>query len=286
MSSPTRTLPLQIIRASEQDAPRIADIHMSAFATNAMLLAQFPTPAVRAGLWTSLVKKAVAEIRDERWEVLLVAMGMEREREGEGEVEDGGVKGLGKREGEGERERGRGEIVAFAKWFCPRSRSKAIPRAIGIENGVDGTGEGEGYVKNEGEDEEQEYEEAPWVWPEGTDMEILEEWTRRVDAAGEVVMGRRPCYRLSFIATHPSHERLGAATALITWGLERSKRERIPVVLESTWNAVALYERLGFRAERVISMVLGGAGGGGGGVEGEGEGKVYEEICFVFWPDR
>ena len=169
---------------------------MSAFATNAMLLAQFPTPAVRAGLWTSLVKKAVAEIRDERWEVLLVAMGMEREREGEGEVEDGGVKGLGKREGEGERERGRGEIVAFAKWFCPRSRSKAIPRAIGIENGVDGTGEGEGYVKNEGEDEEQEYEEAPWVWPEGTDMEILEEWTRRVDAAGEVVMGRRPCYRM------------------------------------------------------------------------------------------
>ena len=49
---------------------------------------------------------------------------------------------------------------------------------------------------------------------------------------------------------------------------------------------MALYERLGFRAERVISMVLGGAGGGGGGVEGEGEGKVYEEICFVFWPDR
>lgn len=57
--------------ATEADAPRIADIHMAAFHTNGMLLAQFPTPAVRKGLWTSLVDKVVKEIRDPQWEVLV-----------------------------------------------------------------------------------------------------------------------------------------------------------------------------------------------------------------------
>ena len=65
-------MPLKLIQASESDSLRIADIHMSAFGTNKMLLAQFPTSAVRAGLWTSLVEKTLAEIRDPKWEVLLV----------------------------------------------------------------------------------------------------------------------------------------------------------------------------------------------------------------------
>jgi hypothetical protein len=43
MSSPQLTL----IEASEDDATRIADAHMAAFGTNLMLLAQFPTPAIR-----------------------------------------------------------------------------------------------------------------------------------------------------------------------------------------------------------------------------------------------
>ena len=65
-------MPLKIVRASEPDAPLIADIHMSAFGTNPMLQAQFPTPAARDGLRTSLVDKALAEMRDPKWEVLLV----------------------------------------------------------------------------------------------------------------------------------------------------------------------------------------------------------------------
>lgn len=63
---------LTLLPAKESDAPRIADIHMAAFGTNAMLLAQFPTLAVRDGLWTSLVEKVVAEIRDPKWAILVV----------------------------------------------------------------------------------------------------------------------------------------------------------------------------------------------------------------------
>jgi hypothetical protein len=65
-------MPLKLIQASESDSPRIADIYMSAFGTNKMLLAQFPTPAARAGLWTSVVEKTLAEMRDPKWDVLLV----------------------------------------------------------------------------------------------------------------------------------------------------------------------------------------------------------------------
>jgi hypothetical protein len=122
-----------IAKAQESDAARIADIHMSAFANNAMLLAQFPTPAVRQGLWTSLVRKAVAEIRDPQWELLVIKNQQD-------------------------------EIISFAKWCLP------VP-------------------------ESEHYEEPPWEWPDGTNVAVLDEWTKRVEAASEKVLGRTPCYR-------------------------------------------------------------------------------------------
>jgi hypothetical protein len=128
-------MPLKLIQASESDSPRIADIHMSAFGTNKMLLAQFPTPAARAGLWTSVVEKTLAEIRDPKWDVLLV------------------------------KDEQSGKIIGFAKWRRPIW-------------------------------DEEEYVEEPWVWPEGTAMGILDEWTERVEAAGGKVLGTRPCYRM------------------------------------------------------------------------------------------
>ncbi|KAI0204935.1 hypothetical protein F4808DRAFT_315485 [Astrocystis sublimbata] len=54
------------------DAGRIAEIHMAAFASNAMLLAQFPTPEVREGLQESIRLKALADIEDSRITVLVV----------------------------------------------------------------------------------------------------------------------------------------------------------------------------------------------------------------------
>ena len=80
------------------------------------------------------------------------------------------------------------------------------------------------------------------------------------------------------MATKPSHERRGAASLLINWGLQRSNKERVPIVLESTLNAAALYERLGFQAAENISLVMNQTCEGG-------ETLCYEEICFIFWPD-
>ncbi|GFG20805.1 GNAT family N-acetyltransferase [Aspergillus udagawae] len=201
--------------AREADAPRIADIHMAAFHTNGMLLAQFPTPAVRKGLWTSLVNKAIKEIRDPQWEVLVVR-------------EDHGL------------------VVSFAKWCLPVSESTL-------------------------------YEEEPWLWPEGTNMAILTAWTEKVEQAADEIMGRTPCYRLSFIATDPSYARRGAGSLLVNWGIERSKKENLPIALESTLDAVPFYQRLGFQAEAHISMPL-------EGIVKDGESVLYEEECLVYRP--
>lgn len=57
-----------------------------------------------------------------------------------------------------------GDIVSFAKWCLP------IPESI-------------------------DYKEPPWYWPAGTDLEVLNEWTAKVDAAGESILGGTPCYR-------------------------------------------------------------------------------------------
>ena len=64
---------------------------------------------------------------------------------------------------------------------------------------------------------------------------------------------------------------------MINWGLERSRAENVPAALEGTTNAASLYERLEFRPEQTISMIL-------DGVKEDGQSVLYEETCFVFWP--
>ncbi len=56
------------------------------------------------------------------------------------------------------------EIISFAKWDLPVI-------------------EGERYV------------ERPWVWPEGTNLAVLDEWMEKVEEAEERVVGGQECYR-------------------------------------------------------------------------------------------
>ena len=58
--------------ATHRDAPRIAEIHMAAFGPNAMLHAQFPTPAIRQQLQICITEKAFADIDDPKTTVLVV----------------------------------------------------------------------------------------------------------------------------------------------------------------------------------------------------------------------
>ncbi|KAL8977943.1 MAG: hypothetical protein Q9205_006359 [Flavoplaca limonia] len=82
-----------VTAAVEHDADRIADVHMAAFGSNALLLAQFPTPDVRTQLRDCIAKKAADDIRDPYIAVLVV--------------------------------HDQDKIVSFAKWSLPITASEA-----------------------------------------------------------------------------------------------------------------------------------------------------------------
>ena len=127
---------LEIIFATAQDAVRIADIHMAAFADNGMLLAQFPSPAIREGLRNAIMRKANDDIRDPHTAVLLV-----RDTHSDN------------------------TIISFAKWNLPSSTTD---------------------------------NESPWVWPNGTRVDILNHWTEKVENTMKKILGDEPCYRKMF----------------------------------------------------------------------------------------
>ena len=158
-------MPLKLCTASPADAPRIAEIHMLVFGSNKMLRAQFPTPAIRAALQKSIEDKALADIEDPKISVLVVRELLSEEQEAV--KDERGNVGKG-----GEVVPKEGKVISFAKWSHP------------IE-------EGEDYV------------EPPWVWPEGTNMEVLNAWGEKIDEAYEKVLGTTPCYRKVSILLFP-----------------------------------------------------------------------------------
>ncbi|MCJ1234011.1 hypothetical protein MMC14_001969 [Varicellaria rhodocarpa] len=84
---------LSLLVAEELHADSIATIHMAAFGANALLQAQFPTPAIRDELKQCIAEKAVKDIRDPKTTVVIV--------------------------------QDQGEIISFAKWHLPVFESEA-----------------------------------------------------------------------------------------------------------------------------------------------------------------
>jgi hypothetical protein len=167
-------MPLKLCPATPADAPRIAEIHMLAFGSNKMLRAQFPTPAIRAALQKSIEDKALADIEDSKISVLVVRELLSEEQEAVKDERGNAVKGR-------EVVLKEGKVISFAKWSHP------------VEEGED-------------------YAEPPWVWPEGTNMEVLNAWGKEIDDSYERVLGATPCYRKISIFLFPLVPRVISAT--------------------------------------------------------------------------
>jgi GNAT superfamily N-acetyltransferase len=78
------------------------------------------------------------------------------------------------------------------------------------------------------------------------------------------------------MGTDPLHQKRGAATMLIQWGLDHCKQENVPAYLESTMEAVPLYEKMGFRVAARITLRF--------DERGDGTAGVYEEAACIFKP--
>ncbi|KAI1753984.1 putative GNAT family acetyltransferase [Xylaria castorea] len=232
------------------DAGRISEIHMAGFASNAMLLAQFPTPEVREGLRESIRLKALADIEDPKITVLVVRDILQpSDTSVMRGAEDGNfyysemnrmLNGCDSEESQ------MAKVIAFAKWSHP----------VGKDD---------------------DYEEAPWIWPPGTNMNVLEGWGRAAEEIQEQLMEYQPCYRLTFMGTDPSYERRGAASMMVHWGLEQCRKDNAPGYLESTLDAAPFYQKMGFTMSRQISLRY--------QLEDRDRHEVYEELAFVYHPN-
>lgn len=155
-------MPLYCCAAKPKDAPRIAAIHMAAFASNPMLLAQFRTAAAREALQPIIAQKTLTEIEDANTTVLVVKIGATPDGEDEKDSELRNDVNAPSAEG---------TIIAFAKWAHPTESEE-----------------------EEEEEEEEEHHDTPWTWPEGTAVDVLAGWKKCTDKAQREAMGPQACY--------------------------------------------------------------------------------------------
>ena len=92
------------------------------------------------------------------------------------------------------------------------------------------------------------------------------------------VLGQGELTVSQILASHPLHERHGAASLLIQWGINRCTADRVPALLESTGDAGPLYRRHGFKAVEDVSMALEPQ-------SQDGKPTLYRETCFLYVPN-
>ncbi|KAI0142750.1 putative GNAT family acetyltransferase [Xylariaceae sp. FL1272] len=242
--------------AEPADADRIAEIHMVTFASNAMLLAQFPTPSVRKALQESIRTKALADIEYPYISVLVVRDVASCNHEpvkallSDLSVLDQKAEKLpGNTVSEPESEpkhEMKSQVIAFAKWTHP--------------------------IADDGRPDEPD-----WNWPTGTNMDLLNGWIKAAKGAHVKAMGDKPCYHLTFMGTDRAFERRGAASLMVQWGLERCSEERVSAYLESTLDAARFYEKIRFTfVEKFLLRYP--------AVSRSDDEDNYEKLSFVYHP--
>ena len=71
-------------------------------------------------------------------------------------------------------------------------------------------------------------------------------------------MGNRPHGVLMYMCVEPKHQRKGAGTLLVRWGLERCEELGIPAFLEASEDGVPMYDKLGYLAVATPKAVIEG----------------------------
>jgi GNAT superfamily N-acetyltransferase len=64
----------------------------------------------------------------------------------------------------------------------------------------------------------------------------------------------KDCVQLNTLAVSPLYQRQGIGGALMDWGLQRAKKERVPVYLEATESGQGLYVQKGFEVVGLIVL--------------------------------
>ncbi|OTA55138.1 hypothetical protein K449DRAFT_425982 [Hypoxylon sp. EC38] len=95
-------------------------------------------------------------------------------------------------------------------------------------------------------------EDVKEVWPDEDDREFMTRlWGDYVVPRTQVINGSsgKGVYVLELLAVHPDYQRLGAGTALVSWGTKAADKQGLKAVVEGTPIARHLYEQCGLHAE-------------------------------------
>ncbi|TLD34191.1 hypothetical protein PspLS_00597 [Pyricularia sp. CBS 133598] len=130
-------------------------------------------------------------------------------------------------------------------------RSSATSRALIAKHVTSGRVASFAYWETDIIDGDQEHgkiEDSKLKYSKSCRKEYLEQYTALAETAEKNVMRGEACYRLSSVCVRPDHQGQGAGTLLAESVLARAQARSVPVYLESTLEAVRIYERLGFAA--------------------------------------
>ncbi|KAJ3180492.1 hypothetical protein HDU87_002001 [Geranomyces variabilis] len=79
------------------------------------------------------------------------------------------------------------------------------------------------------------------------DKEFMSAFRREMAASHERTMGHRPHWYLELLVTHPRHQGIGAGGAIIRWGFDKAREDKVTAYLESSAAGFKLYEHMGFK---------------------------------------
>ncbi|ETN37745.1 uncharacterized protein HMPREF1541_07368 [Cyphellophora europaea CBS 101466] len=106
-------------------------------------------------------------------------------------------------------------------------------------------------------------EPPPREFGPGSNPEVCEAFFGSIDAKRQQVMGDKPHIFLKFLHTDPKHQRRGAGSMLIKWGIQRSEELNLPAYLEATSAGHGLYAKHGFQDIGRLDFDLAKWGGSG-----------------------
>jgi GNAT superfamily N-acetyltransferase len=111
-------------------------------------------------------------------------------------------------------------IIAFAKWTAPGAPHRAPPPLSAL--------------------------------PSDGDPELIATIYGSISEGRRELMGDRPHWYLNTLGVHKDWQYKGAGSMILSWGIERADAEGIEAFLAAKHAGRRLYERCGFRSERVV----------------------------------
>jgi len=129
-----------------------------------------------------------------------------------------------------------GNVIASATWERPRNPENHATAAATTAATAGEKGE----------------KEVPW--PKDGNPELAAAFFGGLQKKNREIMGDRPHWLLHLIMVLPEHQGKGLSTQLMNWGLKRAREDGLPIYLDATPRAKAVYERFGFKVVDTLTF--------------------------------